>query len=177
MYQRRTLSVLRNSLLKLVAPDEAQSLAAMIAAMIDGVWLRAALSGWREADSESARAMLTAFVDGRLAQSGRGVKAAVDAPASSPVPGQRFASINPATGEILGQFTVSGGPQVNAAVAAAVHAQTIWGAMTGAERGRILRRTADLLRSRNQELAELETKDTGKPIQETRVVDVSSGAD
>ena len=177
VYQRRTLSTLRNSLLKLVAPDEALSLAAMIAAMIDGVWLRAALSGWREADSESARAMLTAFVDGRLSQSARAVMAAVDAPPSSPAPGQRFASINPATGEILGHFTVSGAAQVNAAVAAAVHAQTIWGAMTGAERGRILRRTADLLRSRNEELAELETKDTGKPIQETRVVDVASGAD
>jgi len=177
VYQRRTLSTLRNSLLKLVAPDEAQSLAAMIAAMIDGVWLRAALSGWREADSESARAMLTAFVDGRLAQSGRAAKAAVDGSPSSPAPGERFASINPATGEILGQFTVSGAAQVNAAVAAAVHAQTIWAAMTGAERGRILRRTADLLRSRNEELAELETKDTGKPIQETRVVDVASGAD
>src|SRR5258707_10849174 len=107
VYQRRTLSTLRNSLLKLVAPDEAQSLAAMIAAMIDGVWLRAALSGGREADSESARAMLTAFLDGRLAQSERAEKT-VDAPASSPAPGQRFASINPATGEVLGQVTVSG---------------------------------------------------------------------
>jgi betaine-aldehyde dehydrogenase len=48
------------SLKRLVPPDEAQSLAAMIAAMIDGVWLRAALSGWREADSERARALLTA---------------------------------------------------------------------------------------------------------------------
>ena len=38
----------------------------MIAAMIDGVWLRAALSGWREADSASARALLTEFVDRRL---------------------------------------------------------------------------------------------------------------
>jgi betaine-aldehyde dehydrogenase len=177
VYQRRTLSTLRNSLLKLVAPDEAHSLAAMIAAMIDGVWLRAALSGWREADSESARAMLTAFVDGRLSQSGRAAKSDVDASASSPVPGQRFASINPATGEILGQFTVAGAAQVNAAVAAAVQAQTVWAAMTAAERGRILRRTADLLRSRNEELAVLETKDTGKPIQETRVVDVASGAD
>ena len=177
VYQRRTLSTLRNSLLRLVAPDEAHSLAAMIAAMIDGVWLRAALSGWREADSESARAMLTAFVDGRLSQSGRAAKSDVDASASSPAPGQRFASINPATGEILGQFTVAGAAQVNAAVAAAVQAQTVWAAMTAAERGRILRRTADLLRSRNEELAVLETKDTGKPIQETRVVDVASGAD
>jgi betaine-aldehyde dehydrogenase len=177
VYQRRTLSTLRNSLLKLVPPDEAQSLAAMIAAMIDGVWLRAALSGWREADSESARAMLTAFVDGRLAQSAHVGEGDADGPPPSPAPGRRFASINPATGEILGQFTVSGAAQVNAAVAAAGHAQTIWAAMTGAERGRVLRRTADLLRSRNAELAELETKDTGKPIQETRVVDVASGAD
>ena len=61
VYQRRMLSNLLNSLRKLVAPEEAHSLAEMIAAMIDGVWLRAALSGWREADSESARAMLTAF--------------------------------------------------------------------------------------------------------------------
>jgi betaine-aldehyde dehydrogenase len=66
VYQRRMLSNLRSSLKKLVPADEANRLAAMIAAMIDGVWLRAALSGWHEADSESARALLTAFVDGRL---------------------------------------------------------------------------------------------------------------
>jgi betaine-aldehyde dehydrogenase len=48
--------------------EEARSLAYMIAAMIDGVWLRAALSEWTEADSESARALLTAFVEGRLRQ-------------------------------------------------------------------------------------------------------------
>src|SRR3984885_7371386 len=66
VYQQRTLSNLRGSLKKLMPADEAQRLAAMIAAMIDGVWLRAALSGWREADSESARALLTTFVDGRL---------------------------------------------------------------------------------------------------------------
>ena len=44
VYQRRTLSNLRSSLKNLVPPDEARRLAAMIAAMIDGVWLRAALS-------------------------------------------------------------------------------------------------------------------------------------
>jgi betaine-aldehyde dehydrogenase len=49
--------------------------------------------------------------------------------------------------------------------------------MTGSERARILRRTAEILRSRNRELAELESRDTGKPIQETLVVDVMSGAD
>jgi betaine-aldehyde dehydrogenase len=49
--------------------------------------------------------------------------------------------------------------------------------MTGTERGRILRRTADILRARNAEIAALETRDTGKPIQETSAVDVLSGAD
>src|SRR3984957_15798777 len=180
VYQRRTLSNLRSSLKNLVPPDDAQRLAAMIAAMIDGVWLRAALSGWREADSESARALLTAFVDERLKRaaptlSGDGTPA--PARNSGPAAGERFASINPATGEILGYVTAAGPSQVNAAVRAAQKAQAVWGAMTGAERARILRRAADILRSRNQELAELETRDTGKPIQETRVVDVASGAD
>jgi betaine-aldehyde dehydrogenase len=49
--------------------------------------------------------------------------------------------------------------------------------MTGLERGRVMKRAADLLRARNAELARLETLDTGKPIQETSVVDVISGAD
>jgi betaine-aldehyde dehydrogenase len=49
--------------------------------------------------------------------------------------------------------------------------------MTGAERGRVLQRAARLLRERNEELAQLETRNTGKPIQETRVVDVLSGAE
>ena len=69
VYQGRTLSNLRHALKRLLPAHEARSLAAMIAAMIDGVWLRAALSNWREADSESARALLTAFVDGRLRES------------------------------------------------------------------------------------------------------------
>jgi len=89
----------------------------------------------------------------------------------------QFASINPANGEILGYVTVAGVAQVDAAVGAANIAQARWGALPGVERARVLRRAADLLRARNQELAELETRDTGKPIQETRVVDVASGAD
>jgi betaine-aldehyde dehydrogenase len=188
VYQRRMLSNLRSSLKKLVPADEAQRLSAMIAAMIDGVWLRAALSGWREADSESARALLTAFVDGRLSQAAALSQSApsIETPAlpgsaqarsSGPQAGERFASINPATGKVLGLVTADGSAQVNAAVVAAKKGQLLWAAMTGAERARVLRRTADILRSRNRELAELETCDTGKPIQETLVVDVASGAD
>jgi betaine-aldehyde dehydrogenase len=187
VYQRRTLSNLKSSLKKLLPPDEAHPLAAMIAAMIDGVWLRAALSGWREADSERARAMLTAFVDGRL-KAGPGAAATIPATAGTiaatvlaktagPAAGEPFASINPATGEVLGYVNVSGPEEVDAAVRAALKGQTAWAAFTGAERARILRRAAQVLRSRNQELAELESRDTGKPIQETQVVDVISGAD
>jgi betaine-aldehyde dehydrogenase len=181
-YQRRMLSNLRSSLNKLVPPEEAQRLAAMIAAMIDGVWLRAALSGWREADSESARALLTSFVDGRLKYSAASAPASDrTAPAkvrgAGPAAGERFASINPATGQVLDYVTAAGSSQVDAAVLAAQKAQAGWGTMTGTERARVLRKAADILRSRNQELAELETRDTGKPIQETRVVDVASGAD
>ncbi len=65
-YQRRMLSNLRSDLRRMIPAEDARTLAFMIAAMIDGVWLRAALSEWREADSESARALLTAFVEGRL---------------------------------------------------------------------------------------------------------------
>ncbi len=183
VYQRRTLTNLRSSLKKLMPPDEAHHVASMIAAMIDGVWLRAALSGWREADSESARALLTQFVDGRL-EAGRAVSdkaigeaggELVEAPV--PAPGERFASINPATGEVLAYVNVAGAAQVNAAVRAAQRGQTSWAAMTGAARAGVLRRAAQLLRSRNQELAELESRDTGKPVQETLVVDVISGAE
>jgi betaine-aldehyde dehydrogenase len=189
VYQHRTLSNLRSSLKKLVPADEARRLAAMIAAMIDGVWLRAALSGWHEADSESARALLTAFVDGRLRQAAAlsqsapssietaALPGAAKARSSGPQAGEKFASINPATGKVIGLVTVDGSAQVNAAVVAAKKGQLIWAAMSGAERSRVLRRTADILRSRNKELAELETCDTGKPIQETLVVDVASGAD
>src|ERR1700733_7344236 len=179
VYQQRTLSNLRGSLKKLMPADEAQRLAAMIAAMIDGVWLRAALSGWREADSESARALLTAFVDGRLSQAAalsQSAPASIETPAL-PGSARKFASINPATGKVLGFVTAGGPAQVNAAVVAAKKGQLIWAAITGAERAKVLRRAADILRSRNRELAELETCDTGKPIQETLVVDVASGAD
>jgi len=176
-YQRRMLSNLRYALVRLMPAPDARSLAATIAAMIDGVWLRAALSNWTEADSESARALLTAFVDARLKE-----RLVV-----SPAPGTNadarlntaaaFTTVNPATGEVLATIKVSGPVEIDAAVKAAHVAQQAWASRTGAERGRILRRAADILRSRNAELSELETRDTGKPIQETSVVDVASGAE
>ena len=175
-YQRRMVSNLRYALVRLLPVAEARSLASTIAAMIDGVWLRAALSDWVEADSESARNLLTAFVDARLKESQRDVVPPALARPASRSP-DSFKTINPATGEVLATIKVAGPAEIDAAVAAARQAQRLWAARTGTERGRILHRAAQILRSRNAQLADLETRDTGKPIQETSVVDVASGAD
>jgi betaine-aldehyde dehydrogenase len=181
-YQRRMLSNLRNDLRQIIPVADARSLASMIAAMIDGVWLRAALSEWQEADSEGARALLTAFVEGRLKELAPAPAVEMSAPCARAArdatkAGGTFRVINPATGALLAEIQVDGAVQIDAAVAKAKIAQKKWAALTGAERGRILQRAVRLLRERNEELATLETLNTGKPIQETRAVDVLSGAE
>ena len=90
--------------------------------------------------------------------------------------GQGFTSVYPATGEVIARLTAASKTLVDRAVSTAAAAQTVWAATPPTERGRILRRAADLIRARNQELSELETLDTGKPIQETLVADAASGA-
>ena len=171
-FQARMLSNLRHAL-RLVLPGyEAERVASMVASMIDGVWLRAALSEWREGDSDAARSLVTAFVDSQLP-----ARMAPQSMRRTPRAGDSFESINPATGKVLRRIAVSGPAEVEQAVAGAVRAQRAWAALAGAERGRVLRRAADLLRSRNADLARVETLDTGKPIQETSAVDVLSGAD
>ena len=94
-----------------------------------------------------------------------------------PAFGEHFTTLNPATGEVIGKLRVAGPAAVDTAVSAARGAQPAWGALTGAARAKVLHRAAQILRVRNDELALLETRDTGKPIQETSVVDVLSGAD
>jgi len=66
---------------------------------------------------------------------------------------------------------------VQQALAAAEAARQNWAAMPAVERGRILIRAAQIIRDRNRELSEIETLDTGKPLQETLVADAASGAD
>lgn len=90
--------------------------------------------------------------------------------------GDAFTSTYPATGEVIAALTTASDALVDRAVAVAADAQKGWAATTPAERGRILRRAAELIRERNAELSELETLDTGKPIQETLVADAASGA-
>ena len=91
--------------------------------------------------------------------------------------GATFETINPATGQPLARVQIAGPEDVDRAVKAAHDAFGPWSQTTGAARGRILRRAADLLRARRDELARLEVQDTGKPIAEAMVVDIDSGAD
>ncbi|PVH29872.1 betaine-aldehyde dehydrogenase [Pararhodobacter oceanensis] len=66
---------------------------------------------------------------------------------------------------------------IDKALAAAARAQVAWAALRPVERGRVLHKAAEIIRARNAELSELETLDTGKPLQETLVADASSGAE
>ncbi|SFA95193.1 betaine aldehyde dehydrogenase [Poseidonocella pacifica] len=91
--------------------------------------------------------------------------------------GTPFDVIFPGTGETIAQLHAATPEIVSRAVASAKQAQSGWEAMTGTERGRVLRRAADIMRARNHELSVLETHDTGKPLQETLVADATSGAD
>ena len=91
--------------------------------------------------------------------------------------GETFAVVNPFDGSPLAEVQQASEADVDAAVDAARKGQRAWAAMTGMERGRILNRAVALLRSRNDELAELETRNTGKPISETAAVDIVTGAD
>ncbi|WP_421701188.1 betaine-aldehyde dehydrogenase [Aliiroseovarius sp.] len=96
----------------------------------------------------------------------------VEDTAGAPIP-----VIYPATGEVIATVHSATPAIVEQALAAAEAAQADWAAMTGTERGRILRRAADIMRDRNHDLSVLETLDTGKPYQETSVADATSGAD
>jgi len=92
-----------------------------------------------------------------------------------------FATINPATGEELTQVAAASAQDVDAAVQSARKAfddlQGPWRKMSASERGRILWKLAELIEKNIDELAELETLDNGKIINESRYVDMPMAAD
>ena len=91
--------------------------------------------------------------------------------------GAEIPVIYPATGEQIAVVHEATPGIVEQAITSAKAAQKAWAAMSGTERGRILRRAADMIRERNYDLSVLETYDTGKPMSETLYVDATSGAD
>src|SRR5580700_6569699 len=89
---------------------------------------------------------------------------------------KKFDTINPATGEVLTQIAEGSSADVDRAVDAARRAledrNGAWRKMSASERGRLIWKLADLLEKNIDEFAELETLDNGKPIFESRYVDM-----
>ena len=91
--------------------------------------------------------------------------------------GKRFATSNPATEKILAHVADAGEKDVDKAVRAARTAyEKIWRKMSGRERGKYLYRIARIIQERSRELAVVESMDGGKPIRESRDVDVPLAA-
>ena len=90
---------------------------------------------------------------------------------------KHFPTINPATEEVLSQISLAGKSEVDAAVKAARKAySSTWSKMSGKERGKYLFRIARIMQERSREFAVLESLDNGKPIRESRDVDVPLAA-
>ena len=102
------------------------------------------------------------FIDGKY----------VEDTAGNPIP-----VIYPATGAVIATVYSATPEIIEQALASASRAKKLWASWTATERGRVLRRAADIMRDRNNDLSVLETYDTGKPFQETSVADATSGAD
>jgi aldehyde dehydrogenase (NAD+) len=89
------------------------------------------------------------------------------------IDGQMFKTINPASEEVLAEVTDAGRRDIDRAVAAARKAyDDVWGSMPGKERSKYLFRIARIIQERSRELAVLESLDNGKPIKESRDVDL-----
>ena len=93
-----------------------------------------------------------------------------------PAAGGSLKTVNPATEEVLAEVAVAGPDDVDRAVRAARAAQPGWAALPAAERAKYLFRIARIVQERARELAVLETLDNGKPIKESRDVDVPTAA-
>jgi len=94
----------------------------------------------------------------------------------APTDGARVQTINPATEEPLASVAFAGPGDVAAAVAAAREAAPKWAALAPLERGKYLFRIARLIQERSRELAIVESLDGGKPIRESRDVDIPLAA-
>ena len=91
--------------------------------------------------------------------------------------GKRFATINPANEKTLAQIADAGEKDVDKAVKAARTAyEKVWRKMSGRERGKYLYRIARIIQERARELAVVESMDGGKPIRESRDVDIPLAA-
>jgi acyl-CoA reductase-like NAD-dependent aldehyde dehydrogenase len=93
--------------------------------------------------------------------------------------GKTFETYNPANGQVLAKVAEGGSSDIDKAVTAARHAfeEGTWPKMSASQRARLLYKLADLIEERTEELAQLETLDNGKPINESRHVDIPAVAE
>lgn len=93
--------------------------------------------------------------------------------------GKTFATLNPATEDVIAEVAEGDASDIDAAIRAARAALTRgpWASMTGSERGRILNRLAAILRERSDEIVALESLDGGKPLAATRRMDIPAAID
>ncbi len=170
VYQQRMLSNLRHPLKELLPLQQAERLAIAIAAVIDGLWLRATLSESGEADSATARQIAGAFVDAELARA-----AAARVPAFGHAIAGRLraasprgtAVTEPATGRLLARLDAAGKTEVAEALTAAGKAQAEWAA-AGPARADALRNAAAGLRAAIETTAALLAGESGLPLRFAR---------
>ncbi|MEV4618033.1 aldehyde dehydrogenase family protein [Asanoa sp. NPDC049573] len=97
----------------------------------------------------------------------------IDGAFVDPADGTSFKTINPASEEVLAEIAEAGAADVDRAVAAARKAYTkVWSRMPGRDRAKYLYRIARIIQERGREIAVLESLDNGKPIRESRDVDI-----
>ncbi|KAF7862750.1 hypothetical protein EAF04_007622 [Stromatinia cepivora] len=90
---------------------------------------------------------------------------------------ETFTTVNPATGKSLANVQKASPSDIDSAVASARKAFPSWSQTPPIVRSRILLKAVQILRERNDEIAKVETHDTGKAYSETSAVDVITGAD
>ena len=100
----------------------------------------------------------------------------IDGDFRDPLDGTRVPTLNPATEEPVAEVAFAGPGDLRRAVEAARRAQPGWAALSGLERGKYLFRIARLIQERARELAIVESMDGGKPVRESRDVDVPLAA-
>src|SRR5689334_13879575 len=86
--------------------------------------------------------------------------------------GETLATLNPHDNTPIADVAIAGRADIDAAVAAAQRAFPKWNRMAAADRGRVLLKLADLIEANAEDLARLESLDTGHPIRDSRALDV-----
>ncbi|MFK7919821.1 MAG: betaine-aldehyde dehydrogenase [Ilumatobacter sp.] len=113
-------------------------------------------------NADTTLATVQSFIDGRYVDSSSG---------------ELFDAVYPATNRVICAVEQAGDAEIDAAVASAQRGFEVWSNMAALDRSRILMKAVAIIRERNDELAYLDTLDTGKPVGETTTEDVPTGAD